>query len=343
MPVVSEKLRRWLLKESPTMRDSTGQSAQAQREVVWLIEHAEDYEALEDELRKQQLNPLMLQGKPFRMTIAAGHPEGPIHAVADSHYPKMAVAIRYAFTRGRQALGDPPTNVERARKVIKKTLLNVLPQTLYKIVVDGGNTAANELKKNARAAEAFRTLAKKKSSSISFKFDRQNQQAIDWAKEHAAELAEGLSETSHEAIKKAIADNLETGNFEAARLDILEAVGNEARADLIASHETMLAANEGQRQAWAQAVERGLLSGDEQRVWITVGDDKVCEICEPLEGATAGLDEQYPEGGGDGPPAHVRCRCTEGIGSLGRNAQGRMIVDPDEPRDETARWPVLEN
>jgi hypothetical protein len=78
----------------------------------------------------------------------------------------------------------------------------------------------------------------------------------------------------------------------------------------------MLAAGEGQRQGWDQAVENGLLTGDEERVWIVTGDEKVCPICEGLEDGRAKLGEPYVGDDGeeyDGPPAHVQCRCTEGI------------------------------
>ena len=149
-------------------------------------------------------------------------------------------------------------------------------------------------------------------SRIRFRFDGASPEAIEWAKKHAGELAEQISETSHDAIKRAIADLLVTGDFEQAREEILEAVGDETRADLIVRHETMVAVSEGQRQAWDQAVDKGLLSGDEKRTWLVVGDDKVCPECEALDGTVADLQGTYP---GDviGPPLHPRCRCTEGI------------------------------
>lgn len=79
---------------------------------------------------------------------------------------------------------------------------------------------------------------------------------------------------------------------------------------------TMTAASEGQRQAWDQAIEKGLLTGDEQRVWIVTPDDKLCPICEGLEDKKADLGGTYTGDDGNeygGPPAHVACRCTEGL------------------------------
>lgn len=96
---------------------------------------------------------------------------------------------------------------------------------------------------------------------------------------------------------------------------------------------TMAAANEGQRQAWDQAVDDGLLTGDERREWIATED--ACPECEALDGALADLDGEYPDEGGGGPPLHPNCRCTEGISAM-RGAQDHY--DPSEARDERGQW-----
>lgn len=144
-------------------------------------------------------------------------------------------------------------------------------------------------------------------------FDRTDPNAQQWIDEHAAELAKGLSETTRQAIEDALAEWYEGGSRADATDEIFAAVGDEDRADLIAHHESMLAANEGQRQSWDQAVDAGLLTGTEKRTWIATADQVVCLICEELDGRVADLDGEYPDPGGDGPPQHLRCRCTEGI------------------------------
>lgn len=75
----------------------------------------------------------------------------------------------------------------------------------------------------------------------------------------------------------------------------------------------MKAASEAQRQLWEQAVEGGVISGDQRRVWIVTNDERLCPICNALDGAEADLDGQYPDPGGEGPPQHPACRCTEGL------------------------------
>jgi hypothetical protein len=148
---------------------------------------------------------------------------------------------------------------------------------------------------------------------LTMRFDAANQAVIDWADRHAAELIDGITETSREQINNAVANQAETG--EDSYDEILDAVGDEDRAQRIAHHEAMLAANEGQRQAWDQATEKGLLSADDQRVWILTDDEKVCPICEALGDTTTTLNGNYEADGDeyDGPPAHVGCRCTEGL------------------------------
>lgn len=143
-------------------------------------------------------------------------------------------------------------------------------------------------------------------------FNSQNPSVIEWAKKHAAELIEQITETTRERIREAVVGLQQDGDWDVAYDKILNAVGDETRADLIARHETMLAAGEGQRLAWGQAEDQGLLSGRERREWIITEDERVCPICAQLAGAIAPLNGVYP-GGIDGPPAHVQCRCTEGI------------------------------
>ena len=144
------------------------------------------------------------------------------------------------------------------------------------------------------------------------KFDMLNPSVIEWARKHAAELIADITGTTRRRIRIAVEELQETGDWDFAHDRIMAAVGDEARADLIARHETMLAANEGQRLGWDQAKDAGLLSGTERREWIITGDERTCPICMTLDGKTALLNGTYP-GDFAGPPAHVQCRCTEGI------------------------------
>lgn len=168
-----------------------------------------------------------------------------------------------------------------------------------------------------RAAQLFaelmikqRILAPRK--IIDFRFDRTHKAVVDWAKKHAGELIEDVTQVSKDRIRRAIVELEQTGDWDRAVEKIDAAVGDEERADLIARNESHLAASEGQRQAWYQAVDEGYLTGKERRTWIAVGDEKTCPICSVLDGKTTKLDQPYP-GELVGPPAHTLCRCTEGL------------------------------
>lgn len=83
------------------------------------------------------------------------------------------------------------------------------------------------------------------------------------------------------------------------------------RAKNIARTETMTAAMEGKRSLWEQAKQRGLLSEDQERQWMTAGDERTCPLCEPMDGAITDRGT-YPNGS-DGPPLHPSCRCDESL------------------------------
>jgi hypothetical protein len=58
----------------------------------------------------------------------------------------------------------------------------------------------------------------------------------------------------------------------------------------------MRASNEGQQEAWDQAVEEGLLTGNEQQEWIVTPDDRLCPECEPFDGCRRRLDGTFRSG-----------------------------------------------
>jgi SPP1 gp7 family putative phage head morphogenesis protein len=179
--------------------------------------------------------------------------------------------------------------------------------------------AANDLKTRLQSRQA-RTLSHgwrvAAPSGIHFAFDDTNPKALDWIAQHAAERITNISDATREAVKDAVERAFEDQfNVDDLADELIDLVGNDDRAELIAATETMAAANAGQQEAWDQAVEDGLLTGQEQQVWITTPDERLCPICEPLDGVTAGLDDYFDVDGDqiDGPPAHPRCRCTVGL------------------------------
>ncbi len=165
-----------------------------------------------------------------------------------------------------------------------------------------------------KLASRLRALAPKIKG---FAFDKSNPKAVQWAEDHATETIDGLSATTRADVKRLIDESM-AGDFDVDELTaaITDLIGDSERADLIARTETMRASNEGQKEAWDQAVEDGLLTGTEEQEWIITPDDRLCPQCEPFEDTTAELGGTFEATDGntsDGPPLHPRCRCTLGL------------------------------
>jgi hypothetical protein len=88
------------------------------------------------------------------------------------------------------------------------------------------------------------------------------------------------------------------------------------RARTIAVNESLIAAHQGQREAWSQAASKGLLNPDTtKRKWLP-SLSPCARVCASMAGQIVGLFEQFITGMGDsvdGPPAHVTCRCGEAL------------------------------
>jgi SPP1 gp7 family putative phage head morphogenesis protein len=157
-------------------------------------------------------------------------------------------------------------------------------------------------------ADAWRVAAPR-----AFRFDRSNPRATEWAADHAGDLIGGISKTTREDIRDLVEASFDE-QFDVAELAgrIADLLGDDARADVIARTESMKAANEGQRQLWEQAQDKGLLGKNAQQEWIVGDDEKLCPICQDMDGVQVGLDEDFNVDGEDidGPPAHPNCRCT---------------------------------
>ncbi|NBV35838.1 MAG: hypothetical protein EBR94_00985 [Bacteroidetes bacterium] len=99
------------------------------------------------------------------------------------------------------------------------------------------------------------------------------------------------------------------------------------RANTIARTEIARATGIGQTEFWRQAVADGSLPPDAKRVWTTSYDERVCEICGPMNNVEVGIFESWltPNGFVDYPSAiHPNCRCSQGIAMSA--AQKRLFI-----------------
>jgi len=172
-----------------------------------------------------------------------------------------------------------------------------------------------------------------------------------WARQHSAQLVVGVTDQTRRAIRQAILETLQRGVgpvkaaplIEASiglnrvqvtallnRADELRKAGLSAerinarltryaaqlrrqRAQVIARHELIQAANEGRRLQWEREARDGLIVPDRwEREWVAIvpSDGRTCPYCEEQDGQHAPINGVYPDGS-DGPPGHVLCRCTE--------------------------------
>lgn len=114
------------------------------------------------------------------------------------------------------------------------------------------------------------------------------------------------------------------------------------RAETIARTEMLSATNFGATAAWNEAVRRGVMPNDTQRMWIVTRWDRVCPQCLQMTGrrALARLDQPFdtPWGPVMHPPGHPSCRCAVGVvvpSMLTDAERARLFASPpvDIPRN----------
>jgi len=163
-----------------------------------------------------------------------------------------------------------------------------------------------------------------------------NMEAATWAASYVGELVTGIDNTSRNAIlasmRNAVSTFFETDMTMPDLINMLEAdpklrhlftkdvrdrlgrIFGPSRASMIAITETTRAASEGRLITMREIEKSGVQT---EATWLTAMDEKVCEICLPLNNMVEALprigDEPrwiHPSMGDIGrPPAHVNCRC----------------------------------
>jgi hypothetical protein len=147
--------------------------------------------------------------------------------------------------------------------------------------------------------------------------DQVNESAVEWAREHVAELLsaagetnETLIETTRDLVRNIIANGLEenVGGADVIADRIEESLAfSEYRAEMIANTEIAFANAAGKKAGWDAAAATTNLPMVKQ--WFISEDEGVCDECE----GNAAQDEipydESFESGDDMEPAHPNCRC----------------------------------
>lgn len=126
-------------------------------------------------------------------------------------------------------------------------------------------------------------------------WDGFNQGTIDFLRDYRFDLIKGITDTSRDQTRQLLEDWMRGGEPLSVLEAALEPIYGETRAAAIAATEVTRMFQEGNEMAWKST---GLV---QRMVWMTVQDDRVCPLCEPMDG----VEIEF----GEGPPLHTACRC----------------------------------
>jgi len=288
---------------------------------------------------------------PKQRILKAANPKDPewklLHRVADSKLGKTKKAFLMAI-----AATQDKAVVSRMAEALENGDLAAVENMIDWAAFDAGQGVVKEIFQEI-VDEVGKATARRlgEKLKVELRFDLLNPRAVKFINQRTGELITQVTEESKKAIRSIVRQAFEEGGhpYEQAK-KIMQHIGlterqsqavenfrrrliedgvskaeadrrAEAyakrllrdRAETIARTETMMASNEGQREAWRQVVEEGLLDETEfEREWIVTPDDRLCDRCLAMDGKRAPINETY-EGGTEGPPLHPRCRCTEGL------------------------------
>ena len=228
-------------------------------------------------------------------------------------------------TREREFKSAPlPDDAERRRreKELRSKIAKLLEQRQDEVVKQiqaGANVDLAQFQseiarliENELAATTADEIART-ASGVGFEFDttRYNEIARAWAKEYSYELVKDLTERTRQVIQDAQAQFIATrGMTRGDLVALLVPAFGAVRAEAIAVTETTRAYAQSQAAYQEMLEDEGITM---QRVWHTLADEIVCDICRSLNRVAE--DEQglfHSDFSGrdyDSAPAHVNCRC----------------------------------
>jgi SPP1 gp7 family putative phage head morphogenesis protein len=145
-----------------------------------------------------------------------------------------------------------------------------------------------------------------------------NPRAVKFIATNGAAKVTMINDTTREYIQTVLTEGLEQGWSYAKTAKAIKdrfaefAIGApqehiRSRAELVAVTESANAYGQGNLMFAQEMQDAGLTM---EKSWLTVGDDRVSEICQENEDAGwISVDDQFPSGD-DAEPAHPSCRCT---------------------------------
>ena len=141
-----------------------------------------------------------------------------------------------------------------------------------------------------------------------------NLAAAKWAAKYSHLFVERLTTGTRDALDQAIKTFVETPGYTIG--DVVDALNlsDTARAERIAVTEVTRAYAMG-NQTYGEQLKKENPDVKVVKIWYTNNDDKVCDLCGPLDGTEVEIDQPFYEVDEDSlddsgnPPRHTNCRC----------------------------------
>ena len=164
----------------------------------------------------------------------------------------------------------------------------------------------------------------RQSGEIGIQFDPAviNVDAVRWARQYSGQMVQGVTDTTRTLVGEAVATFAETPGMTTGDVQqLLEPAFGAERAQTIAVTETTRAYSEAAAETQQMLNQTGLPMN---RIWHTSADERVCDICGPLDGLPEqDWSQQFPSG----PPAHPNCRCGVGLTATDINRVRRRAIE----------------
>ena len=159
-----------------------------------------------------------------------------------------------------------------------------------------------------------------------------NTEALRWAREYTYDLVRGLTDTTRRQLQEAMTSFVQTPGMTIGDIEsLIEPAFGPVRAEMIAETEVTRAYSESTNEL-QRMIQQEVPELEVTRIFRTMADELVCDLCGPLEGAPESVwAAQYPSG----PPLHVRCRCELQLSFLPQEA---LQIEFAERQAERLAW-----
>ncbi|MDP3717108.1 MAG: phage minor head protein [Acidobacteriota bacterium] len=270
----------------------------------------------------------------------------PVHVIAD----RLAPQVRAQFLAAVKVLRERRISLDALADAVARGGVSVrLDEALAAWPEDLRGAVAIINQVFAQAGEQAEQELQQR-FRVQARFDVVNPRAVDAAARYTATLVREVTDQTQQAIRSVISSAISNGmapreaahlirsvvgltsrqgmavvNYRSSLIDagasadqVAKAADRYAakllrqRALTIARTETIRAGNLGRQTTWQEAREAGYLPDGASKRWVVTEDDRLCPVCEPLDGEETTLDGLFstPVGTFSGPPLHPNCRCT---------------------------------